>query len=98
MFLEGGVTGFYPFEAAANMNVAEVREAYPTLQMMGGIDKMKLAKGKQEIDLELEQKVKPIIAKGGFIPSVDHLIPSDISWESFIYYRRKLNDMIDRIG
>jgi len=98
LFLEGGVTGFYPFEAAANMNVADVREAYPTLQMMGGIDKMKLAKGKQEIDLELEQKVKPIIAKGGFIPSVDHLIPSDISWGSFIYYRRKLNDMIDRIG
>ena len=98
LFLEGGVTGFYPFEAAANMNVAEVREAFPKLQMMGGIDKMKLAKGRQEIDLELEQKVKPILGKGGFIPSVDHLIPSDISWECFVYYRRKLNEMIDRIG
>ncbi len=98
LFLEGGVTGFYPFEAAANMNVAEVREAFPKLQMMGGIDKMKLAKGRQEIDLELEQKVKPILEKGGFIPSVDHLIPSDISWECFVYYRRKLNEMIDRIG
>ena len=39
LLLEGGITGLYPFEVRAGMDVAEVRKAYPRLQMLGGIDK-----------------------------------------------------------
>ena len=97
-FIEGGVTGFYPFEAAANMDVAAVREAYPTLQMMGGMDKMKLPLGKEAIDRELASKVKPIFAKGGFVslPSITSyhpIFPGIISR----YYRDSLNKLIDQM-
>lgn len=93
LFMEGGVTGMYPFEVQAGMNVAQIANDFPTLQIMGGIDKTKL-KNKELIDKELEEKVPFVLKRGGYIPSLDHLAPPDISWELFVYYRNKLNQMI----
>jgi uroporphyrinogen decarboxylase len=28
----------------------------------------------------------PLIEEGGFIPTVDHLVPPDVSWDNFRYY------------
>ncbi len=56
LFVEGGVTGFYPFECMSGMDVVQIRKNFPKLQMMGGINKRMLAKGKKEIDAELEYK------------------------------------------
>lgn len=95
-FLEGGVTGFFPFEANADMNVAAVRAAYPRLQMLGGVDKTKIALDREAIDQELKQKVEPILSLGGFIPTIDHLVPPEVSWPNFSYYRGRLNDLIDQ--
>jgi len=95
LFIEGGVTAMYPFEAQAHMNVAAVRARYPALGMQGGIDKKALAAGKDAIDRELEGKV-PVVLKGGYIPHVDHGVPPDVSWEHFCYYRRKLDSMLDK--
>lgn len=95
LFLEGGVTGLYPFEVAAGMDVVAVREAYPKLQMLGGIDKRALAQGRAAVDAELERRVTPIVRKGGYIPYVDHLVPPDVSWENFVYYRAKLNSIVE---
>ncbi|MBA7528887.1 hypothetical protein ES705_21079 [subsurface metagenome] len=92
-FIEGGVTGMYPFEVQAGMNVAQIAYNFPTLQIMGGIDKTKL-KSKELIDKELEEKVPFVLKRGGYIPSLDHVVPPDISWELFVYYRNKLNQMI----
>ncbi len=94
LFLEGGITGLYPFEVNASMDVVKVREAFPRLQMMGGLDKMALAAGKAEIDRELETKVPAMLARGGYIPFVDHQVPPDVPLENFLYYRQRLNDMI----
>lgn len=95
LFLEGGVTGLFPMEVAANMDIAKVRQAFPRLQIIGGVDKMRLSKSFQEIDLELDQKIIPTLPKGGFIPMVDHLVPPDVPWDNFVYYRQKLNHAID---
>ena len=35
-----GVTGLYPFEVQAGMNVAKIAQEFPSLQIMGGIDKI----------------------------------------------------------
>jgi uroporphyrinogen decarboxylase len=96
LFLKGGVTGLFPMEAAAGMDVARLREAFPTLQMIGGVDKIQLMKDKNAIDYELEKKIFPTMSKGGFIPMVDHLVPPEVSWENFAYYRNKLSEEIDR--
>lgn len=31
-----------------------------------------------------------ILKEGGFIPSCDHGVPSDISWQNFVEYSRLL--------
>jgi uroporphyrinogen-III decarboxylase len=97
LFLEGGVTGIYPWEVNAGMDVVEVRKSYPRLQILGGIDKTKIAEGKQAIDVELERRVPAMLRAGGYIPYVDHLVPPDVSWDNFVYYRQSLAGMVKSI-
>ena len=96
LFIEGGVTGIYPFEVAANMDVVEVRKQYPRLQMIGGIDKRALIKGKEAIDEELDRRIPYMLEGGGYIPYVDHHVPPDISWDNYVYYRDKIKTMVER--
>ena len=93
LLLEAGVTGIYPLEVAAGMDVVKLRESFAKLQMIGGIDKRSIAKGKREIDKELSRIAKTI-GKGGYVPCIDHSVPPDISWDNFCYYRRRLNQLI----
>ncbi len=97
LWVEGGVTGLYPFEVMAGMNVVEVREAFPQLQILGGIDKIALARDREAIDAVLRD-VPAMLRRGGYIPYVDHMVPPDVSWENFCYYRKRLNDLIDASG
>jgi hypothetical protein len=97
-FLEGGVTGMGPMEAAAGMNVWEIRQAYPHFHILGGIDKRALAAGREAVDGELHHKVARTLPTGGYIPHVDHLVPPDVSWENFVYYRRQLEKIVHASG
>jgi uroporphyrinogen decarboxylase len=90
---EVGVSGLYPFEVRAGMDVAAVRRAYPHLQMLGGIDKTALATGGAAIDRELE-RIVPVMCSGGYIPGCDHYVSPDVPWEHFVAYRRKLARLI----
>jgi len=95
LFIEGGVTGIYPFEVMAGMNVADVRRAFPRLQILGGIDKIALTRGPEGITEALAD-VPWMLKQGGYIPYVDHLVPPDVSWENFRTYRRRLDALIDQ--
>ena len=95
-FLEAGVTGLFPFEVQSGMDIVEVRRRYPRLLIQGGLDKIKVAEGKQAIDAELEAKLPPMLSQGGYIPFLDHLVPPTISWENFYYYRERVNQYIER--
>ena len=94
LFVEGGITGMYPFEVQSHMAVAEIRGQYPRLGMLGGIDKKALAAGKEAIDRELEARV-PVVLSGGYIPHVDHGVPPDVSWGNYRYYWHRLESMLD---
>ena len=95
-FLQGGVTGLYPFEVQAGMDVRKIREAFPRLQIMGGIDKKELAKDRESIDRELEKRIPGMVETGGYIPMVDHQVPPDVSFENYTYYRRRLAELAPR--
>jgi uroporphyrinogen decarboxylase len=95
LFIDGGVTGIYPFEVAANMDVVAVRKEYPKLQMIGGIDKRPLIRSREAIDEELNRRIPYMLEKGGYIPYIDHHVPPDVSWGNYVYYREKLNRMIE---
>ena len=97
LFLEAGVTGLYPMEVSAGMDIVKVRKKYPELQIMGGVPKSEIALGKKRID-EFLEPIKWAIKQGGFIPFGDHLIPPEVPWKEFKYYREKLNNIIDKTG
>jgi len=86
LFEEAGVTGMFPFEVQAGMDVREVRKNHPNLVIWGGVDKRRLAEGKPAIEDEINERVAPMLAGGGYIPCTDHLVPPDVSLENFRYY------------
>lgn len=97
VFMEAGVTGMYPFETHCGMDIVKVRKQYPKLQMLGGIPKSEIIKGKKRID-EILIPVDQVLKTGGYIPFGDHFIPPDVNFENFTYYRNKLNSIIDQYG
>ena len=52
---------------------------------VGGVDKRELAKGRQEIEQEI-RRLAPLVEGGGFIPTVDHAVPPDVSYENWLVY------------
>jgi hypothetical protein len=99
LFLDAGVEGFGPIERAANMSPLELRKKYgKAFFMIGGIDKRVLNKGKKAIENEVKSTVPPLIDEGGFIPTVDHSIPPDVSLDSFNYYLNVKWDVINGAG
>lgn len=96
LFLEAGITIMYPFEQQAGNNLLEIRKKFPDLGIIGGFDKNCLYKDKSFIDTELE-KIPLLISKGGYVPCADHLIPPNCSWETFKYYRNKLEKIINTV-
>ncbi|MBN1488281.1 MAG: hypothetical protein JXA69_00060 [Phycisphaerae bacterium] len=97
LFMEAGVTGMWPFECTGTVSLIEIRERYPDLVMCGGIAKGAIAAGRPSIDRALEP-IDDMLARGGFIPHVDHFVPPDVSFQDFCYYRRRLNDLIEKHG
>ncbi len=97
LFMEAGITGLYPMEASAGMDVLAARKKYPQLQIMGGIPKSRIPLGREEIDRLLEP-IGQLLKYGGYIPYGDHLSPPEVPWKDFCYYREKLNQLIDQNG
>ena len=53
------------------------------------MDKRALAAGGAVMHAELD-RLAPLIAAGGYLPTCDHGVPPDISWPNFIAYTRRL--------
>lgn len=94
-WLEGGVTGLYPWETQMGLDITQVRRAHPTLQMMGGIDKGRLAFGRQSIDQEL-RKVPFMLESGRYLPCLDHSVPPNVAWDDYCYFSDQLRRLIER--
>jgi hypothetical protein len=94
LVLEGGLNGLLPFEVAAGSDILAARRKYGTdLILFGGIDKRALAAGRDAIDAELSEKVVPLLAQGGYFPMLDHYAPPDIPFQSYLYYKARLNGL-----
>ncbi len=92
-FLEAGVNCMLPFEVNSAGHPAEVlREYGKDLRIMGGVDKMVLARGPEAIKAYLET-LTGWIERGGFIPFCDHRCPPDVKPEYYLYYLDLKEDM-----
>ena len=95
-FVTSGVNMLLPFEVQAGMDVLEVRKQWPDqFAIWGGIDKRELAKDKAAIEKEVMRVVPPMLTTGGYIPGIDHLVPPDVSYENWLFYRDLVRDVVD---
>lgn len=95
LWLEAGVTGLRPFEAAAGCDAVEIRKKYGNnIVIQGAIDKRVLAGSREDIEREVLSKVPWLCLQGGFFPQVDHLVPPDVSLENYHYYSHLLAKVV----
>lgn len=94
IWLENGVNTMFPIEVGTwGASIGPWREKYgKTLRGVGGMDKRIFAKDYKAIDEEVE-RLKPLIAMGGYIPCPDHLIPPDAKFEMVQYYCDRIHEM-----
>lgn len=90
LWIEGGVTALLPFEVMAGMDVIEVAKQYPKLQILGGIDKLEIAKGKKAIDAELKRVLPYMAKRGGYCATLDHHIHPQIDLDTYQYYTEQI--------
>ena len=93
-FMAAGVDAIWPLERASDMDPVAVRKKYGRdLRLWGGVDKRELAKDFSAIDAHL-RTLQPLMADGGFIPTVDHLVPPDVSLANFEHYMRRKQQLL----
>jgi len=91
LWIEGGINCTIPVEIAAGNNLIEYRKKFgKNMAYIGGIDKRKIAKGGEILKKEMDDIIPFLIKDGGYIPSCDHGVPPDISWENFVEYSKYL--------
>ena len=66
------------------------REFGRDLRLIGGIDLDALRRGKTTIQREIEEKVPPLVADGGYVPLADGRVRADVPFENYVYYRQLL--------
>lgn len=93
LYREAGMNIMGPFEVASGCDVVKIGQEWPDLIMSGGIDKRVLAQGKDAINKHLEHIIPNMLKRGGYIPTCDHNVPSDVSLDNYIYYRRRICEL-----
>jgi len=86
---EIGMDVMSPFEVASGCDVVEIGKKYPSLVMAGGIDKRLIAQGPPAIDRHLEYILPAMRKRGGYIPTCDHGVPEETSYQNYLYYRKR---------
>jgi len=86
LLLDAGVDTVWPIERASDVSPQKWRRQFgKRLRLWGGVDKRELAKGPAAIRAHLRELI-PLIEEGGYIPTVDHTVPPDVSWDNFRCY------------
>jgi len=91
VWIDAGINVCNPIEVAAHNDIVKFRKKFgKNIGYLGGIDKRLIAKGGTSIESEVHRVCSLIPMGGGIIPSCDHGVPHDISWDNFIEYSRYL--------
>ncbi len=93
--IEVGIEGILPLERMAKVDVAKIRKMHPTFKMIGGFDKTIMKNGKEAMREEFE-RLLPVMKQGGFIPSVDHQTPPDVSIDTYWDYVELLKEYAEK--
>ena len=93
-WLANGVNTMFPIEVGTwEASIAPWREQYGRqIRGVGGTDKKVFAQDRAAIDAEIE-RLKPLVALGGYIPCPDHRIPPDAEWDNVRYYCDRMHQV-----
>ena len=92
LYKEIGMTYMSPFEVASGCDVVEIGKKYPDLLISGGFDKRIIAAGKEAIDRDIDRIMPVMYKRGGYIPTCDHGVPEEVSFENYMYYHERLKE------
>jgi hypothetical protein len=84
-FRQAGINACLPCSIAAGDDPLTLREHYPELALIGGIDHRALLSGHDAINTEL-RRVRPLIHTGGYIPALDNAVPPETPLANYEYY------------
>ena len=93
--LSVGIEGIYPLEKQAGVDICKIRKMYPEFLMMGGYDKMVMSKTEEDMRKEFE-RILPVMQSGGYIPSVDHQTPPEVSLENYKIYVKLFKEYVEK--
>jgi len=90
IWIESGINVCEPIEVAAHCDINAFRKEFGNrMAYSGGIDKRIMAAGGKALVDEIK-RIEPVVRGGGYIPSCDHGVPSDISWQNYLETARLL--------
>jgi hypothetical protein len=95
--IEAGCDGLLPLERQAGVDVLALKKAFPDFLFIGAYDKMVMKHGEEAMRAEFE-RLLPAMEMGGFIASVDHQTPPDVSLENYRIFIRLLREYSEKIG
>jgi methionyl aminopeptidase len=58
-------------------------------------DKRILAEGKDAIDREVDRILPAMKKRGGYFPTCDHGVPAEVSFENYVYFRKRMLEYAD---
>ncbi len=95
IFLDNGLDTMFPVEVHAGTDPVDLREKYgKDIKIWGGVCKMRIAEDKAAIDREME-RLRPCVEEGGFIPTMDHRVPANITYANYLYYLDRKRDLFN---
>jgi len=90
-----GFEGVLPLERQAGVDAAALRAAHPDFLFLGHFDKTVMKRGEGAMRQEFE-RLLPAMRSGGFIPSVDHQTPPDVSLETYRTYLKLYREYAEK--
>ena len=93
IWLAAGIDGCHPCEIAAGSDPLELRRRFPGCRLIGGLDKRAIASGRDGVDAEL-RRIQPLLREGAYIPLLDHFVPPDVSYETYVYYVERRRELL----
>jgi hypothetical protein len=87
VWADNGVNTMFPIEVGTwNASILPWRKKYGKgLLGVGGMNKTVFSRDRAAVDTEVE-RLKPLVALGGYIPCPDHRIAPDAKWDLVQYY------------
>ena len=92
VMFEAGVNAMYPYEVQSDNDFARVRERFPGMGCVGGLNKEAMAWGQDAIDAEMV-RARRLIERGRFIPGPDHFVLSNVTFASYRTFMEQLREV-----